>query len=286
MKKNKKLTRVKYQKELRKKKIRLRPWAFWTFLGVFSILTVSSLFILYNWDKDNKEIKKIEEEIEEVVTPLETTDEGELINPPKVKESDYWYYVKLPFYSVDFTELLSKNNDTVGYIHMENTNINYPVVQSTDNEYYLNHAYDKTKNDAGWVYVDYRNNKDFTDFNTIIYGHGRLNKTVFGSLKDSLTKKWQSNKDNYIISISTPNKNLNYQIFSIYTIQSETYYITPNFNNDSDKEKWINTMIERNIAPIDTTASINDHFITLSTCQNNDGGRIVVHAKLIKEQIR
>lgn len=283
-----KVTRTKYQAKIRKKmrKTRLRPWAFTTFCIIFILIIGINLLSIFNWQKDNKEINKIEKNIEDTVKIKEIKDQGETINPPNDKNSDYWYYINFPFQDVDFTELLKKNNDTIGYINVKGTNINYPIVQTSNNDYYLNHAYDKSYNEAGWVYMDYRNNNQFIDFNTIIYGHGRLNKTVFGSLKNTLNKNWQNNKDNYIIAISTPTENYIYQIFSIYTIPSETYYIQTNFANDTRKTKWITEMNKRNTAPINSPANIYDKIITLSTCQNNDGGRIVVHAKLIKKQTK
>ena len=284
-KKKKKMTRSKYQAQIRKsmRKTRLRPWAFNTLFSIFAIIIIVNLFTIIDWEKDNKKINKIEKEIEEDVVVKEIKDKGESINPPDDKNSDYWYYINFPFNDVDFTELIKKNSDTVGFINVRGTNINYPIVQASDNDYYLNHAFDKSYNEAGWVYMDYRNN-NFTDFNTIIYGHGRLNKTVFGSLKNVLDEKWQNNRDNYIVTISSLTTNYVYQIFSLYTIPSETYYIQTKFANDFRKNKWITEMNNRNIAPINSPANINDKVITLSTSQNNDGGRIVVHAKLIKIQ--
>ena len=88
------------------------------------------------------------------------------------------------------------------------------------------------------------------------------------------------------MTISTPNVNYVYQIFSIYTIQSETYYIKTKFNSDDSKNEWINTMNQRDTSIIDSPANINDKIITLSTCLNDDGGRVVVHAKLIKQQTK
>ena len=169
---------------------------------------------------------------------------------------------------------------------MQNTNINYPIVQTTNNEYYLTHAFDKTYNNAGWVYIDYENLVNFQSDNTVIYGHGRLDKTVFGSLKNALTKEWQANKENYIIWISTPNENMLYQIFSIYTTQRERYYIQTDFETTEVKQKSIDTMKSRNITTEDTIVTPTDKILTLSTCLNNDGGRIVVQAKLIKIQKR
>lgn len=279
-----KMTRVKYQNERRKKahRTRLRPPVFWfLFLAFLGIILYTTSVLLF-WHHDNKEIKNLEENINSQVQAVEVEEQGTPFNPPEDKNSDYWYYINVPFYDVDFNNLIQKNSDTVAFIHVPNTNINYPVVQTGDNEYYLSHAYDKSKNSAGWVYMDYRNDKNFTDDNTIIYGHGRVNKTVFGSLKDTLTKEWQADKDNYVIQISTPSSNFVYQIFSIYTIESESYYITPHFSTNQEKEEWLSTMKNRNTASNTTDVNIQDKIITLSTCLNNSGGRIVVHGKLIK----
>lgn len=284
MSKENKITREQYRK--RKKRKRLRPWAFWTLTFIFIITITTSAISLIDWEKDNQKIDKLNKEIEELVELKPIEEEGELVNPPEDVKSDYWYFVEQPFYDIDFTPLQLKNDDTIAFIHMQNTNINYPIVQTTNNEYYLTHAFDKTYNNAGWVYMDYENLVNFQSDNTVIYGHGRLDKTVFGSLKNALTKEWQANKENYIIWISTPNENMVYQIFSIYTTQSESYYIQTDFATTEEKQKWIDTMKSRNITTEDTIVTPTDKILTLSTCLNNDGGRIVVQAKLIKIQKR
>ena len=283
------LTREEDHKQVtRIKKKRLRPWAFYLFTTIFLVGVIISSIHLYNWNNDNKKIGKLNKEIEEItdITPIK--DEGELINPPEVtdEKNDYWYFVEQPFYNVDFTKLSEKNDDTIAFIHMSNSNINYPIVQTTNNEYYLTHAFDKSYNSAGWVFMDYENLINFQSDNTIIYGHGRLDKTVFGSLKNALDKTWQGNLENYVIWISTPNENLVYQIFSIYTIDKESYYIKSSFSSTKEKQDWIKTMKSRNITNQDTPVDENDKILTLSTCLNNNGGRIVVQAKLIKVQKR
>ncbi len=279
-----KISREIYKAVYKEKKARLKPLFFFIFFMLFSSLIVFNFLKLSSWNKDNKKQEELQEEIIKIAkaTPIEA--EGKLINPPTNKESDYWYYIDFPFYEVDFNSLLKKNSDTVAFINVPNTNINYPVVKANDNNYYLTHAFDKSRNDAGWVFMDYRNDSNFTDSNTIIYGHGRLNKTVLGSLKNTLTSTWQNNRDNYIINVSTKKANFLYQIFSIYTIPEEKYYLTNNFSTKKDKEKWLKTMQERSIVKISTTLDVNDKIITLSTCENNNGGRIVVHGKLIKMQ--
>lgn len=284
--KKKKMTRVEYQKKLRRKRMRLKPVPFAILILICSSIFIFSLYTLVTWQLDNNKIKNLHSEIDDISNGEFIKDKGDAFNPPDDKDSDYWYYIDLPFYNVDFDELLKKNKDTVAFIHMENNNINYPVVQSKDNSYYLTHAFDKSYNEAGWVFLDYRNNINSLSFNNIIYGHGRLNKTVFGSLKDTLNKKWQSNKDNLAIYISTPNENMIFQIFSIYTIKSESYYINTLFNNKNEKSKWLDTMIQRNTSTINTSVDTNDKILTLSTCLDDNGGRVVVQAKLIKTKKR
>ena len=280
------MTREEYREIKKKKKLVLKTWVLKVLIVLFSLTLILSLLKIYFWAQDNKKIVDITKEINEIVTPTPIEEEGELINPPEDKANDYWDYVKLPFYEVDFTALKEKNPDTIAFIHMQGNNINYPVVQTDNNDYYLKHAYDKSKNSAGWVFMDYRNNITDLSDNTVIYGHGRLDETVFGSLKNTLTKTWQANKENYVIWLTTEKENLVFQIFSIYTIPSENYYIETDFSSSADKEKWLNTMKERNTTSFNTSVNTNDKILTLSTCQNNNGGRIVVQAKLIKRQSR
>lgn len=280
------MTREEYRQYKKKRKMRLKPWAFCIFLLFFLTILIVSCYKIYRWNLDNKKIKNLTEDIDKSTKPIANNEEGELVNPPEDKESDYWYYVNLPFYDVDFKTLKEKNADTIAFIHMDQTNINYPIVQTTDNEYYLHRAFDKSKNAAGWVFMDYRNNINNLSDNTIIYGHGRLDKTVFGSLKNALSKSWQENKDNYIIWLSTPTENMMFQIFSIYTIKSESYYIETSFKTEAKKEEWLNIMIERNTAPKTAEVTTSDKILTLSTCLNDLGDRVVVQAKLIKKQKR
>ena len=184
--------------------------------------------------------------------------------------------------SVDFNELKKKNSDTVGFIKVNGTNVNYPIVQSNNNSYYLKHAFDKTPNSAGWVFADYRNNMIDFDKNTVIYGHSRSNQTVFGSLKKVLNKSWYSNKDNHIIKLSTPTENTLWQIVSIYTIAPESYYITTKFS-ESQFQTFIKTIKERSQIQFSGTINENDKILTLSTCEDVAGTRrLVIHAKLIK----
>ncbi len=287
--------KIHCKKKITLKKINKKKIGFILLFSLFFILFLYSLLHILKWKQEGQKLHQLSEEIGSIAQMTEKKprlngtgefDESVFVNPASMKESDYYYYMKLPFLEVDFTSLQKKNPDTVAYIKVNGTSINYPVVYSGDNEYYLTHAFDKSKNLAGWLFMDYRNDiKELSD-NTIIYGHGRLDSTVFGSMKKVLTENWQQEKDSYIIQISTPEFNYLYQIFSIYTIQEESYYITTDFTMEEEKQTWIDTMIKRNVAPIKTVVTTDDTFLTLSTCKNSSGDRIVIHAKMIMKDQR
>lgn len=256
-------------------------------LVIFLLIFIFCIFKLVSWCLDNNNTDKNIDDIESITEIQEIKDSSntELVNEPKIQESDYWYYIKMSLIQVDFNELIKKNSDTVGWIQVNNTNINYPIVQTLDNDYYLDHSYDKSSNEAGWVFMDFRNDANFTSKNTIIYAHSRLDKTMFGSLSKLLKSNWYENKDNHIIKISTPIENSLWQIFSVYKIKAESFYITTDFESNTDYLEFLNTLRNRSKYNFDTTLGENDTIITLSTCYS-ETERTVVHAKKIKKSTR
>ena len=133
--------------------------------------------------------------------------------------------------------------------------------------------------------MDYRNNSNLDNKNTILYAHSRLDDSMFGSLSETLKSKWFTNKDNHIIRISTETENSLWQIFSIYKIKEESYYITTDFSNDNNYQTFLDTVKGRSIYNFNTSLTTTDKILTLSTCYSDDI-RIVVHAKLIKKSIK
>ena len=271
-------------KKKKRKKKKNTTWIFVILFSIFISIIVFCLIKIFIWGKDNKDTSKVINDITNAVnvTLRDDDDNTELVNDTNEEEtSDYWYYIKFPLIDVDITELKEKNSDTVGWINVNNTNINYPFVQGKDNSYYLSHSFDKKYNEAGWVFLDYRNSKDLNNKNTILYAHSRLDKTMFGSLSKVLKSSWYNNKDNHIIRLSTDTENTLWQIFSVYKIPEESYYITTNFNTNEEYSKFLNTIKQRSIHNFNTNLDTNDKILTLSTCYS-DIERTVVHAKLIK----
>lgn len=248
-------------------------------------MLIYSILNIKNWKKDNDETEKEVESIYKTVSVEEVT-EGENVNPDsQKKESIYWSYIKMNMINVDFTELLKQNSDTKGWIQVNGTNINYPFVQSKDNAYYLNHSFTKKKNEAGWVFLDYRNDINNLGKNNIIYAHSRLDKTMFGSLKNILSNNWYKNTDNHIIKLSTEKENTLWQVFSVYHIKTENYYITTDFKDDDEFKTFIDTISKRSKLKFDASVDVNDTILTLSTCRAGDE-KVVLHAKLIKKEVR
>ncbi len=179
----------------------------------------------------------------------------------------------------DFTELLKTNPDTVGWLKVNNTKVDLPIVKTTDNKFYLNHNFDKKYSTFGWVYVDYRNNLDNLSKNIIIYGHTYKNDLMFSSLKNALEKSWYENKDNLIIELKTPKDNYKYKIFSIYTTKKTDSYLKTSFTSQEFNE-YINNSLSKSINNFNTEVNESDKILTLSTCYLNSNNRLVIQAKL------
>lgn len=269
-----------------KKQMQKIPLKVWIVILVICVGGLSfSGYKFYSWRKDNIAAKNLMEATENNTPVEEVVEDTELVNPPENKQDMYYSFVDLPLMSVDFDELLKTNKNTKAFLKVNGTNVNYPVVQATDNKYYLTHAFDNSKNGGGWVFLDYRNNMDNLSDNTIIYGHGRKNGTIFESLKKIVDSSWYENSSNYTIYISTPKENTLWQVFSVYKIPNETYYLISKFGSEESHQKFINIMLDRSIHNFNTQVTTKDKILTLSTCWNHDV-KVVLHAKLIKRQVR
>ena len=273
---------------VRKKKIKLILISF--LFVLFTIGLIVSLLEIFFWSNDNKNILKLSDDISKN-TDIKMVDDDkstEIIEDESLKNDKnnvYWQFIKMPLIDVDIEKLIEQNDDTVGWINVNNTNINYPFMQTNDNKYYLTHAFDKSWNDAGWLFLDYRNSKDFSGRNNIIYGHSRLDKTMFGSLHNVLSNDWYTDKSNHVIRLSTQIENTMWQVFSVYKIPEETYYITTDFSNDTDYSRFLKKIKSRSVHNFGVNVSSSDKILTLSTCSSNNK-RLVVHAKLIKRSYK
>ena len=190
-----------------------------------------------------------------------------------------------PPISVDFDTLKSVNPDVVGWIYIEALdNINYPVVQGDDNETYLHTTYENNYNFAGTIFVDYENSSDFSDCNTLIYGHNMKNGSMFGNLK-KFTEDQSTYEESKYFWILTPEKNYRYEIISAYTtgVNSDTYTL---FKGPGEEyQNYLNTI--QGYSEIKTEATeltVKDKIVTLSTCTGNEATRFVVQGKQVNAE--
>ncbi len=253
-----------------------------TLVGLVLVICIPlffSLFKIIGWSIDNYYTNKKLENLKKNVSSEEIEDS---MYTNIVSESDN---LDSKILQVDFVNLLADNSEVVGWINVPGTSINYPFVQHSNNSYYLNHSFDKRWNDAGWIFLDYRNDVNELDTNTILYGHGRMDGTMFGSLRETLTEDWFANKDNYVIKISTISNNYLFEIFSIYKIKTTNDYLYNNFKTEEEYSRFLTKIKNRSYEDFGVDVTVKDKIITLSTCHNNSL-KLVVHAKLIKQQKR
>lgn len=220
---------------------------------IFVAIILFSLFMIIRWFIGTHKNKKIIEEI------------NTRINVEEIRDGKN---------KIDFDYLLKLNSDTVGYLSIDGISVNYPVVKTTDNSFYLTHSFDKSKNVGGWIFMDYRNSSSiFDDKNTILYGHNMKDGSMFGNLKQL------KNSDVDTIYYYDKENKITFKIISMYEIEEESYYITINMN-DSEYLEFLNTIKERSVKKFDYNPSLEDKIITLSTCSTG-GKRFVVHATIL-----
>ncbi len=251
-------------------------------LTVFFIgLLIFSTLKIFNWSKDSNNISTEISDISNIVTVQENTREETVVESTEDSSNPYWDYIKMNLIDVNFSELEDINSDVCGWIQVNGTNINYPFVQTNNNDYYLTHSFYKDYNEAGWVFLDYRNNIQSLHQNTIIYAHSRIDTTMFGSLKKLLNSNWYNNKDNHIIKLSTKNQNTLWQVFSVYHIPTTSDYLKVDFDSPEQFSNFAKMLQDRSVYSFNTSVGGNDKILTLSTCYSN-GEKMVMHAKLIK----
>ena len=175
-------------------------------------------------------------------------------------------------------KLSSINSDYRFWLKVNNTNIDYPVVQGKDNDYYLNHDFNKDYLASGSIFMDYRNDFE-NDKSIIIYGHHMRNKTMFGELANFKDESFFN--ENNKIEIEYKGKTYTYEIFSVYIADSSEDFLEINFNNDIEYENYINEIINKSLFKTKTNVTPSDKIITLYTCSYEfNGARTIVNAKL------
>lgn len=164
---------------------------------------------------------------------------------------------------VDFAALQAINPDIIAWIYIEGTNINYPVVQGEDNSYYLKHLVDGSPNGSGAIFMDYRNQPDFSDPHTIIYGHHMKNGSMFSGLDKY--KKQDFYDEHPVALVLTPNKNYQLEFFAGYVADVEADAWQLGFTLDGF-EQWLSDAKLKSCFNSSIAPAVTDKIVTLSTC--------------------
>jgi sortase B len=270
----------------------LRKCVFLVAISAFSLC----LFYINEYVVDNKENATLYESIadkydtgERTQTPVDYT--------PKPEDPE-WY---LPLFELENGKRLHElNSDYVGFLQIDGTEIQYPVVQTTDNDYYLNHAFDGQSSRAGTLFLDYRVKFDVcgpdnfriekNSDNIVVYGHEMKDAQMFGSLKKYKDNySWYSNHP--IIQFDSLYKQYKYKIFAVCLTDSNfergdvfNYFNTFEFANSDEFYEYVNGCKRRSYVVNDVDVEYGDQLLTLSTCnQMFEDARLIVVARLLRD---
>lgn len=198
----------------------------------------------------------------------ENTEEG-VISPP---------------IEVDFASLQEINADIVGWIYIGALEISYPVVQGEDDDEYLHRTFERQDNFAGSIFVEAENAGDFSDPNTIIYGHNMKNQTMFGKLRTLLSKNlWQEDPYFWIL---TPDGNYRYRMFSLHEVRTSSDVYALFGGADDSFVQWAENMQADSAADLeDVSFTAESRVVTLSTCTQDEDSRFVVQGVRVDDAV-
>lgn len=167
-------------------------------------------------------------------------------------------------YTIDFSALQLQNPDCIGWIRFDHLDINYPIMQGDDNDYYLHHTFNRSYLYAGSIFMDYQNKSDFSDMNTFIFGHNMKNDSMFGLLGNF--KDEETFRENPYFWIYTPQAAYRYDIFSCFVADADENTYTVYHGEGDDYTSYIEEVKENSAYDTGVEVDGSDHIVTLSTC--------------------
>ena len=208
----------KQLKQLREKKI---------LTAVMAVLVAISGYCAYNIITILQEYHESEMEYKSIIDDV-------IVNADTVELEDH---TKDAYLIVDHDKLSARNSDYVGWIRIPDSNVNYPVVRATDNDWYLIRSFEGSWNGSGSIFMDFENAADWSDFHTIIYGHHMKNQTMFWYLNQFRYQDvWDSHRT---VEIYRSGKVYIYEIFSFYKAQADDDTYKVKFSSDQQSSDWL-----------------------------------------------
>lgn len=180
---------------------------------------------------------------------------------------------------IDLAALREVNPDVIGWIRIPETVINYPLMQGSDNDYYLHHTWEYEENAVGSIFLEHLNNPDLMDYNTIVYGHNMVDGSMFGTLsRFGGQTYWENHPYIYITCDAGVYR---YEVFSSYQapVDSVTYGLS--FQQTETKREFLQNALDKSLIQSGLALGKNDRILTLSTCSGASyANRWVVHARM------
>lgn len=244
-------------------------------VGIVAIVALSGILLEYvGGNTSYKDLEKyviLPDEQEELPVAEEerATNNGQIGQNEGADDADggettagVVYYGQCP--QVDFASLRVLNSDVVGWIYGPGTRINYPVVQGTDNSFYLTHMFDGKENKCGSIFMDSLNNMDFSNTNSVLHGHHMKNGSMFASLTEYESQAYYDSHP--VLWLATPEKSYQVEIFTgfVTDVDSEVWQIE--FATKEEYKNWLGQMKERGMFECDVIPGIEDQILTLATC--------------------
>ena len=261
---------------------------------IFVIALAMFLFSGFSLLKAFREYKKGDDEYSSLETYVTRETDGQEVTIDET-ESEFVYEtesdvvtghtIKKRLYSkksiVDFDSLKKINSDLVGWLLIDSLGISYPVVQTDNNDYYLHKTFEKKDNFAGCLFIEYQNHSDFSDNNTIIYGHNMKNGSMFGKLRKILEDGVYSKYPYFWIY--TEEKVYKFHVFSARTVNVDSESYTLQFATPEDFQNYLNDVSGKSELKCDqVSVDANDKIVTLSTCTGDESTRFVIQGKLVR----
>ena len=261
------------KKEKKKRSRKLQGAIFVIALVVFLFSAYQLLTIYLEYKQGSDEYEQLSEEaaklLEEAKEALAPEKEGEGTGQKGVAP-----WKKL------YDRMLQENEDYVAWITIEGTEIDYPIVQYEDNDFYLSHTFAKAENAAGTLFIDSNIPEGMEGKHVIVYGHNMKNGSMFAGLKKFRQDDFY--EEHKTFQVNTATGFYKYEIFSVSVISPESDTYTLDFADDAEFLDYIARMQERSIHDTGVTVDAEDKIITLSTCVNQNVDRLVVQAKRLE----
>ena len=187
-----------------------------------------------------------------------------------------------PYYSEQVAKLKKQNSDAVAWIEIPDTDVQYPVAQGKDNEYYQTHTFAKKKRATGSIFLDAWNSKSFADFNTVIYGHHMKDGSMFTVLLEYHRDSFLRNHK--YINVTLENSKKTYKVFAAYECDESVDFRGFRVSTDRDRINFLKRIVHDSVFTTNAEATPQDRILTLATCTGGERNRYwIVHAVLVED---